>query len=267
MTAHARLAVAHVDGVSAVVASRSSTPYCLLAPRNKQASAWVYQASHGGGFVGGDDVVLDVDVAANARLLLASQSSTKVYRGPCSRFTLHAHLDHEATLVSWPEPVVCFRDAKFEQEQRFVLAANASALVVDAYTAGRISRGERWLFARLRTALFVDIGGGRALSDATVLDGAHGEIAARMGAVDAVATAVLAGPRFARAARVLVDRIAAAPARDLRSGALVVASSRAFGAVVRVAASSVAQLHDTLGALFHDVARDALGDDPFARRW
>jgi hypothetical protein len=47
----------------------------------------------------------------------------------------------------------------------------------------------------------------------------------------------------------------------------VVASPRPFGAVVRVAARSIAALTSALHDLVRAAAVDVLGDDPFARRW
>ena len=48
----------------------------------------MYQSSLGGGFVGGDDVSLGVEVGTDAALFLSTQASSKVYRATSARFSL-----------------------------------------------------------------------------------------------------------------------------------------------------------------------------------
>jgi urease accessory protein UreH len=71
-------------------------------------------------------VSLRVEVAAGASLWLSSQASSKVYRGARSRFVLDASVRDGATLVAWPDPVVCFAGATFDQTQRFAASDGRS---------------------------------------------------------------------------------------------------------------------------------------------
>jgi hypothetical protein len=127
----ARLSVRRVAERSVVVGSLAPSPLRLLAPDSHGRAAWVYQSTLGGGFVGRDDVTLDVEVEAGATLFLSSQAAGKVYRRADARFRLDARVAGGATLVSWPDPTMCFAGAAFDQSQRFRLAASASLIAVD----------------------------------------------------------------------------------------------------------------------------------------
>jgi len=247
-----------------VTRARSLAPLRLLTPANPGRAAWVYQASLGGGFVGGDAVELDVEVAAGARLFLTSQASSKVYRGAASRCQLDVTVGDGGVVVAWPDPIVCFAGATFDQRQRFRLARGAGLVAVDAWTAGRIAHGECWAFDRLALATEVELDGSPALAEAVVVSPAHGALAARMGGALAFATVVVAGEPFAAAAEVLERAIAARP---ITAQPRVAASRWPWGAVVRVAAATTSELAAALHALIGDVVREVLGADPFTRKW
>lgn len=249
-----QLAIEHVRGRSVVTRARSEAPLRLLAPDGGGHAAWVFQSSLGGGFVGEDRVGLRVDVAAGASLFLGSQASTKVYRGARSALEIEATVGEAATLVAWPDPAVCFAGARFEQTQSFALAAGSRLVAVDAWTAGRIARGERWAFERLQMRLRVAIEGRRVLDDAILLDPTHGGLADRLGGYDAFATIVLVG----------LDAPALA---DALGAPLVTASAWPWGTVLRVAARSTEQLAGAVRSLVHDRVTSLLGADPLCRKW
>ena len=149
MPAQSSLAVASVDGRTAVVSARANSPLALLTPRNHGHAAWVYPSNLGGGFVGQDAVRLAVRVEAGATLFLSSQAAGRAYRQSRSRFELRAEVEAGGTLIAWPDPVSCFPGAAFAQRQRFALALDANLLAVDAWSAGRVACGEPWSQARL----------------------------------------------------------------------------------------------------------------------
>lgn len=231
-----------------MTALRSQPPLGLLAPhRSDGSAAWVYQSNLGGGFVGRDDVALDVRVEPNATLFLSSQASGKVYRGAEARFGLTAAVAPAATLVWWPDPVACFAGASLSQTLQFSLAAGARLLCVDAYSAGRVARGERWAFERMDLALHVDVEGRAVLRDGLLLDPRHGALAPRLEGFEAFASVVLVGVP-----------VPAWPS----------ASVWPWGAVLRFGAASVEALTTQLREALKPTL-DALlgGDDPFARKW
>jgi urease accessory protein len=261
----AQLAIERVGDRSIVACARTSAPLRLLAPHGGGHAAWVYHSSLGGGFVGDDAVSLAVDVAPDAALFLSSQASSKVYRAARASFTLDATIGDGATLVAWPDPLACFAGASFEQTQRFALARGANVVVVDAWSAGRVARGERWAFERLAMRLAIAIDGTAVLDDALLLARAHGDIAARLADHDAFATIVLAGPRVAATCDELAAAIAERPLRSIEP--LVAASRWPWGLVARIAARSTEALARATRELIGECTRELLGADPHARKW
>lgn len=69
-----------------------------------------------------------------------------------------------------PDPVTCFRAARYRQIQTFRIASDASVVLLDWITSGRKSLGEDWAFSKFFTVneLFVD--GRRVARDAMLLE-------------------------------------------------------------------------------------------------
>ncbi|HEV7556467.1 MAG TPA: urease accessory protein UreD [Kofleriaceae bacterium] len=255
----AELVVERSRGRSVVSTARSSSPLRLLVPSGGGHAAWVFQSSLGGGFVGTDDVSLRVEVAAGASLWLSSQASSKVYRGARSRFVLDASVRDGATLVTWPDPVVCFAGATFDQTQRFSLAPTASLIAVDAWTAGRVGRGERWAFDRLTTRLAIEIDGTMVLDDAMLLSNAHGDLSTRLGSADAFAMIAIAG--------IACDALAAEIAARPLGWPLITASRWPWGLVIRIAATTTESLVHAMHELLRGSVIAAIDADPWTRKW
>jgi urease accessory protein len=243
------------------------SPLKLLLPKNHGHGSWVYVATLGGGLVDGDAVALSVDLERGACALLGTQASTKVYRSPAGTAqTLDARVASGALLALLPDPVSCFAGARYEQSIDVHLEDDDATLVlVDALTCGRAARGERWAFARYASRTRVCRAGRLMALDATLLDPAHGDLAARMGRFDAMATVLAVGPRAGGVRAALLAAAASPPAKNasLLCSATALLSDATLG---RVAASSAQEAIAALRALALPVARE-LGDDPFARRW
>lgn len=247
---------------SVVARARSVAPLRLLTPANPGRAAWVYQSSLGGGFVGRDAIALDVDVAPGAALFLTSQSSSKVYRRTASRAQLTARVAEGGVLIHWPDPIACFAGAGLTQHQHIALAGSAGALIVDAWTAGRVAHGERWAFDHLRLRTELTLDGAPLVDEAMRLDARHGALAARMAGTEACATIIIAGAAFAPTIAALTAAIDARP-----PSARIAISPWPWGAVVRLAAATTESLHRTTHDLIGAPVRDALAADPFARKW
>jgi urease accessory protein len=268
-----RIQVAHVAGASVVANLVARSPLRLLAPRNHGGAAWVFTASLGGGLVAGDAVRLEVEVGPGASALIATQAATKVYRSARTagqQVELAARVGAGGLLVSLPDPVVCFAGASYRQRAQVDLAAGGSAVLVDAYTAGRSGRGERWAFRRYHAVTSIRYDGQELAHDALLLDPAHGELAGRMGRFDAWATVMAVGPRAAEVAR---DLLAVAPAMvrdaELRAAPSPLPSPPAAGlpaAALRLAGTRVEVVTHAVRAALRSLPA-LLGDDPFARKW
>jgi len=255
-----------VPGVARTIVAgvRAEAPLKLLGPQNHGHAAWVFAATFGGGLVEGDEIRVALDVAPDATALYGTQASTKVYRCPTrtSRQDLEARVGEGGLLVVLPDPVVCFAEARYEQRITVDLAATGSLVLVDAFTAGRSARGERWDFARYASHVEVTREGAPVLFDAIVLDPAHGELRRRMGRFDAFATIVTCGPRAAA----LVSAASTEP--PVRSAAFVESQSPLGddGVVYRVAGTAVELVTRAVRAKLSALGA-VLGDDPFARKW
>jgi urease accessory protein len=266
MSVVSQLTVEQVRGRSAVTTSRAYPPLQLLNPANHGGGAWVYQSSLGGGFVRDDEVALAVNVGAGATLFLSSQASSKVYRSARSLASLDATVDAGGALVLWPEPVTCFAGASLVQRQKVALGEGASLLFVDAFSAGRVARGERWAFTSLESRVEVSMGGQPWTREAIRLDPRHGALETRLEGLDAFATVVVCGPAFEALSAGLTSQLAARPVRERVQ---VTCSPRVGGVVVRVAAPRVDGLLVELQALLREAVSAFLGDaplTPFGRR-
>jgi urease accessory protein len=253
------VSVDQVRGRSVVREARARSPLQLLNPKNFGHAAWVYVSSLGGGLVGRDEVALEARVQVGSTLFLSSQSSTKVYRGARSSFSLTAQVETAATMVAWPEPVACFAGSALRQLQRFELAQGSSLLLVDAYTCGRAARGERWAFDRLESRVRVDVAGRPWLREGLLLEGAHGALGARLRGVDAFGTVVVVGPAFERLC-VELEREAQQP--PLQQDVLATVSPKLGGAVVRLLSPKVEPMLLRLRQLLGAEVEAVLGEAP-----
>jgi urease accessory protein len=233
----------------------------LRIPRNHGDAVWAFVSSLGGGLVDGDDVSLRVDVGAGAKALLTTQASTKVYRSPSGcRQRLTATVGDGGLLVLLPDPVACFAGARLDQTIDVALGDGATLIMLDAVTCGRAASGERWELAAYRSVVTVTRAGAVIARDAIELDAAHAAIEPRMGRFEALATLIAIGPRGD------VLGVPEAPARGAPTLAARSPLTVPDGALVRVAAETVEQLHGAVRGLLAGLP-GVLGDDPFARKW
>lgn len=246
--------------------SFATSPVKLFETRNDGDACWVYCATLGGGFVGGDEVRMALDVRQGARALMATQASTKVYRSirPASQ-SISAVIEDDALLAVLPDPVVCFAGADFSQVQHYELNGGANLVVLDWITSGRHAAGERWAFACYDTRLDIRRNGRRVVYDGLRLENDGLTVADRMGRFEVCLTAVVTGPLVSEAASALVtgsSRLAITKDADLIESASPLADR---GTLLRMAGVSVEQLGRVLRerlAFLHPL----LGDDPWSRK-
>ncbi len=238
---HGCLAVAIVDGATAVVACAAEPPLHLFTPCARGPAVSALIASYGGGLVAGDLVDVALEVGPGAVASVGTQAETKVYRsaGRWAEQRVTARVGADAALAIVPEPTSCFAGARFRQHQRFELDARGSLLLVDAVTPGRSARGERWAFEAYLSRNDVHVGGRPVLSDAVrLVQGEGPSVARRMGPWEMLATVVLIGPALRCAASAALEHARGLPA-DGGAAVLATASPLLDGAYLRIAARSV----------------------------
>lgn len=241
----------------------STNPAKLIATNPGRTACWVYAATLGGGFVGGDHIDLSADVNEGARALLTTQASTKVYRSlRRSRQTVTATIADGALLAVIPDPIVCYAQADFAQTQRYELAAGASLVLVDWMTSGRHRCGEQWAFSRYESRVTITRDGRAVFMDALLLQPGSETVEARMSGWHVLLTLVITGAMVRDAADEVLRRVPAQPI-----GPLIAASSLSRGgSVVRIAGTSVEQVGRTLRE--HLTFLDPLiGGNLWSRKW
>ncbi|KAI0756699.1 UreD-domain-containing protein [Daedaleopsis nitida] len=173
------------DGSGNVLSELSATyPLKLLSPQIPTRNvSIVYMLSYGGGLVGGDCIDLTIEVHDSSVLCILSQGSTKVFKArPGQRLSarsqihsvtaqsLHVQVHPNSTLFLLPDPVTCFRAARYHQSQTFHLSKDSSAVLLDWITSGRKSLGEEWVFSRYYSLNEVWVDGKRIVKDAMLLE-------------------------------------------------------------------------------------------------
>jgi urease accessory protein len=266
----AGLHVGMVRKQSTVLCSWARSPMALLTPRARGHSVWAYSSSYGGGLVAGDEMRLELRVDAGACCFLSTQASTKVYRNPQGRpcsFVLDAELASRSLLVLAPDPVQCFAEATYRQEQSFRLADDANLVLVDWLSAGRSARGERWAFDRFASTNRVSRSGKLIFLDSVLLERGEHQIAAafRTGRFNCLAMVALFGPMLSSWTQVILGNISERPVKR-RADLIVSASAVAEGLVLRFAGLSVEQvgyaMHEQLSFI-----PELLQGDPLRRKW
>jgi urease accessory protein len=261
-----RLGAALVDGASAVVEAAASDPLKLLVAVPRGRCAWAYATTYGGGLLAGDSVDLEVAAGAGARLLLATQASTKVYRSDDGRSAfqrVRARVAAGALLAALPDPVTPFAGSRLVQRTALDCDPAGSLLWCEAVTAGRVARAERWTCANYSSRIDLTVGGRLLARDALLLDPADGDLPARLGPCGALASLLIGGPLLAERAAAITAAVAARP-----FGAWPLATTAplaGWGVLVRLGAHERESLERLLRALLGDL-RPLLGDDPYDRR-
>jgi urease accessory protein len=253
-----------------VVRSISHQPLKLLAPRTQGPTAAIYATTFGGGLVAGDSIQIDVSAGPRTTALFTTQSATKVFRsvnGRGCRQSLHATLADDAFLAVWPDPIICFTGAIYDQRQQFDLAPTASLLLVDALSSGRRARGERWAFSRYQSRNQIRINDKLALTDAMTLDESDGPIDApfRGGRFECLATVILIGPAIEPHAVAILQAAQSAPLQR-RAATLCSASRIPTGLILRLLGPTTEHVTQTIRTLLTPITA-LLGHDPWTRKW
>ena len=94
----------------------------------------------GGAYLGADLYTIDIKVQAGARLLLTTQSATKIYRTPGSfaeqRMTVH--LAEGAQLELAPDQLIAYREARYRQNTYITVHPSSSLVMAEIVTPGSV---------------------------------------------------------------------------------------------------------------------------------
>jgi urease accessory protein len=129
-----------------------------------------------GGVLGGDRLETRVELGAGSRVCLSTPSATRVYRSAGRPAVQRAvfQVGEGAALEYVPDHVIPSPGARLIQSVELALAPGASAILCDAWAAGRAARGEAWRFDLLDSGTVARDREGLLFKDRVVLSGARG---------------------------------------------------------------------------------------------
>ncbi len=98
----------------------------------------VYLLHPPGGLVGGDELTVDVEVAADAHALVTTPAATKIYRtnGPTARQTQRLRVADGGTLEWLPQEAILYDGAQAVLDTRVQLSGGARFIGIDAICFG-----------------------------------------------------------------------------------------------------------------------------------
>ena len=117
---------------------------------NESGEAVVHLHNVSGGILGGDDLVLEVEVERDGRAQLTTTGATRIYhRKPDQAPAMQKgcfHIADGALLEYLPDAVIPYAGSRFRQQSEFHLAPGAGLIAWEIVSAGRVSHGERFTF-------------------------------------------------------------------------------------------------------------------------
>ncbi len=227
----------------------------------------------GGAYLGADLYVVDVEVGDGARLLLTTQSATKIYRTPGSfaeqRMTLR--LGDGAQLELAPDQLIAYREASYRQNTHITVRPSSSLMMSEVITPGWSPDGASFRYEelRLRNEIRVETGSGTellALDNLLVrppLNDVTGM--AFMEGFSHLGSLIVVDPRVDQA---LADELhVATQAHDAYTGISLTGSvAGTTGLIVRSLANSTEELARLLGACTALLRHNWNGQDPLNLR-
>ena len=129
-----------------------------------------------GGVLGGDHLETRVELGAGSRVCLSTSSATRVYRsaGAPAIQRVTARVGEGAWLEYMPDHLIPSPGARLIQNIDVSLAPGAAAVLCDAWSVGRMARGEAWVFHLLDSGIVASDAEGLLFKERLVLNGAHG---------------------------------------------------------------------------------------------
>lgn len=214
----------------------------------------------GGGIAGGDRIAWGARFGAGTRALVTSQAAERVYRSSTTDGELSGEIDSRLEIgdgarAEWlPQETILFDRAALSRRLDVTMAADASALMVEAIVLGRTAMGEEVETCRLVDRWRIRRGGRLVFADTFRVEGAARTL---------LAGAATGGGARAFATVVFVDRDAETRLDEVR--ALLATGTSAGGAsafdgllVIRLAHGEPARLKAELSRLLVLIRRAEL---------
>lgn len=229
----------------------------------------------GGAYLGADLYVIDVEVGDGAKLLLTTQSATKIYRTPGSfaeqRTTLR--LGEGAQLELAPDQLIAYREASYRQDTHITVRPSSSLIIAEVVTPGWSPDGSSFRYEelRLRTEIRVESGSGAdsgllALDNVLIRPSGHDVTGmAFMEGFSHLGSLIVVDPRVDQA---LADELhAVTEGHDAYSGVSLTSTlAGTTGLVLRSLSNSTEELNRLLSACAALLRKRWYGQDPLNLR-
>lgn len=163
LSGHLRLCCEmRADGVPYISEQHFRTPIHLSKPHLDEGCCVQSIVNPTAGFFDGDELQCEVHVGENAKLVLSTPSSSRIYRsrsGAAAVVSQCFTVGEGASLEWIPEPWIPHAGARLEQRTRMELHPTASLLFFDWIAPGRVAMGEIFAYEWLRWELDLLLGG------------------------------------------------------------------------------------------------------------
>ena len=227
----------------------------------------------GGAYLGADLYVIDVEVSDGAKLLLATQSATKIYRTPGSfaEQRMKLRLGEGARLELAPDQVIAYREASYRQNTHVTVRPSSSLIIAEIVTPGWSPDGDTFRYEelRLRTEIRVESGGAGGLLalDNVLIRPSLGDVTGMtfMEGFSHLGSLIVVDPR--------VDQALADELHEITAGfgahtgiSLTAAMLGTAGLVLRALSNSTEELQRVAGAATALLRKRWYGQDPLDLR-
>ncbi len=157
--------------VSRLTVCKATAPLRIVNPRTHGACCHVLLSHYGGGLCEGDHVGLELSCAQGTKLNIGSIGNLQVYKSRSQGSSQHVRgvVDKDALAVFGPDTVVPHRDSIYRSFQEWHVHPDASLLIAEFMTGGRLDAGERFAFNEYASALSVFTDDQLVLHDAFLL--------------------------------------------------------------------------------------------------
>lgn len=124
-----------------------------------------------GGVLGGDRLHTEITLGPGAHVCVTTPAATRIYRAPVdpALVTTTLRVGPGAVLEYLPDHLIPSPGARLRQRTVLDLDPGATAIVLDAWAAGRAARDEAWQFAELDLALTARDAAGLLLHERAML--------------------------------------------------------------------------------------------------
>ena len=156
-----RLSFGRRGGGTALVGRYASAPFGAVRANYPDATGTpeVQITNPSGGILGGDRLGAEIALAPGSSATVLTQAANKAYRGEGAYQDTTVRVGDGAFLEYLPHHLIPYAGSDYRQDTTFHLAPDATLVAWDAFSAGRVTRGERFAFDRLRARTTILRGG------------------------------------------------------------------------------------------------------------